>query len=358
MSKSWNVVMCSLAALWMACAGGLEEPTPPALSGEMRLSVSGLAAQQLDSLVLTVQPANFSQALSYSATTDTFVGSFMLPIGTQTLTAQGYADDGAGNPVLVASGTTSVDVVGGTTVTVLMNVQDLTPPVPQPDIAPFIYGASISGSPRVNEFIGLSVTAIDLDGDPLTYQWTSNCPTSVFTHPTASYTQWGSRDAGPCRIQVDVTARGVTVTKGIDVHVAGPTTPQTGEVDVEVEYIARPLITAIHIQGPGLSARQFLRQDAVTRLPFVGPNRTFQVEFSVDYGNGHGMRTASLESTCGTVVRGTDTCATTPAPATCSVQYAWTTPALPSPTCVVKARAANGTLTDSFAVGTMVDWVP
>ncbi|NVJ20676.1 hypothetical protein HUW62_05540 [Myxococcus sp. AM011] len=358
MSKSWNVVMCSLASLWMACSGGLEDPTQPDPAGEMRLSVSGLTAQQLDSLVIRVQPANVSQALSYSATTDTFVGTLVLPVGAQSLTAQGYVDDGAGNPMLVASGSASVDVIGGARVTVLMRLQDLTPPVPQPDIAPFIRSASITGTPRVNELIGLSVSAIDLDGDPLTYQWTSNCPTSVFTQPTSFYTQWGTRDAGPCRLQVTVTARGVTVSQSINVNVAALTTPQTGEVDVEAEYIARPLVTAIHIQGPGLSARQFLRQDAVTRLPFVGPNRTFQVEFFVDYGNGHGTRTATLESTCGTVVRGTDTCATSPAPATCSVQYAWTTPALPSPTCVVKARATNGTLADSFAIGTMVDWVP
>lgn len=358
MSKSWNVVMCGLATLWMACSGGLEEPIQQDLSGEMRLSVSGLTAQQLDSLVITAQPANVSQALTYSATTDTYVGTLVLPVGTQSLTAQGYVDDGAGNPVLVASGSSSVDVVGGTRVTVLMNLQDLTPPVPQPDIAPFIRGMSITGTPRVNTFVGLAVSAIDLDGDPLTYQWTSDCPTSVFTRPTSSYTEWGTRDAGPCRLQVTVTARGVTLTQSFNLHVAALTTPQTGEVDVEAEYIARPLVTAIHIQGPGLSARQFQRQDAVTRLPFVGPNRTFQVEFFVDYGNSHGTRTASLESTCGTVVRGTDTCATPPAPVTCSVQYAWTTPALPSPTCVVKARATNGTLVDSFAIGTMVDWVP
>ncbi|NTX00140.1 hypothetical protein [Myxococcus sp. CA040A] len=358
MSKSWNVVMWSLAALWMACSGGLEDPTQSGGSGEMRLSVGGLAAQQLDSLVITVHPANVSRVLSYSTTTDTFVGTLVLPIGTQTLTAQGFVDDGAGNPVLVASGTASVDVVGGATVTVLLRVQDLTPPVPQPDIAPFIRSASITGTPRVNELIGLSVSALDLDGDALTYQWTSNCPTSVFTHPTSFYTQWGTRDAGPCRLQVAVTARGVTVTQSINLNVEGLTTPQTGEVDLEAEYIARPLVTAIHIQGTGLSARQFLRQDAVTRLPFVGPNRTLQVEFFVDYGNRHGTRTATLDSTCGTVVRGVDTCATSPAPTTCSVKYAWTTPALPSPTCLVTARATNGSLTDSFAIGTMVDWVP
>ncbi|MFY2561873.1 hypothetical protein ACN469_30030 [Corallococcus terminator] len=357
MSKSWNVVMCSLASLWMACSDGLEESIQPELSGEMRLSVSGLTAQQLDSLVLTVQPANVSQSLSYSATTDTFTGTLVLPVGTQTLTAQGYVDDGAGNPVLVASGTTSVDVVGGTTVTALLRVQDLTPPVPQPDIAPFIFGATITGPSRVNQYTSLSVSARDLDGDVLTYQWTSNCPTSVFTHPTSSYTQWVPRDAGTCRIQVDVTARGVTVSQSITVGVQGLTTPQTGEVEIEAEYITRPLVTAIHIQGTGLSARQFSRQDAVTRLPFVGPNRTFQIEFFVDYGNRHGTRTASLDSTCGTVVRGVDTCAASPAPATCSVRYTWTTP-LPSPTCLLTARATNGSLTDSFAIGTMVDWVP
>lgn len=90
MSKSWNVVMCSLASLWMACSGGLEEPTQPDTAGEMRLSVSGLTAQQLDSLVITVQPANVSQALSYSATTDTFVGTLVLPVGAQSLTAHGH----------------------------------------------------------------------------------------------------------------------------------------------------------------------------------------------------------------------------------------------------------------------------
>ncbi|MBZ4401228.1 hypothetical protein [Myxococcus sp. AS-1-15] len=353
MSKPWSVVVSILVVQLLACAGGgAGQPEGP--SGEMRLSVQGLARGELDSLVVTAQPANVSQTLTYSATSDTFEGTLVLPAGAQTLTAEGFVEDGTGTPVLVASGTVTVTVVAGTTVGVFLDIRDVTPATPQPDIAPFIRSA-FHGSVNMptNTFTELAVSVVDLDGDPITYQWTSDCPTSVFTRPTASYTEWGNSVPGRCTLEVRATARGQTVSKSLSVNVYS-LTPTTGDVDVEGTYTPRPLITAIHVQGQGLPLQRFLREDAVTRFPFVGPNRTFQVEFFVDYGTSHGTRTATLESTCGTVVRDVDTCAASPAPTSCSVSYTWTTPT-GSPLCWLRTQATNGTLVDGFTVGTMVD---
>ncbi|MCP3097285.1 hypothetical protein LZ198_00205 [Myxococcus sp. K15C18031901] len=80
------------------------------------------------------------------------------------------------------------------------------------------------------------MTATDPDGDPLSYQWTSNCPSSIFAAPTSPSTQWGSSTAALCRIEVAATARGQTMTLGLTVNVAG-LIPQTGDVDVVAEYI-------------------------------------------------------------------------------------------------------------------------
>ncbi|MFY1826052.1 hypothetical protein ACN47A_09075 [Myxococcus fulvus] len=353
MSKSWSVVVSILAVQWLACAGeGARPPEGP--SGEMQLSVKGLDHGELDSLVVTAQPANVSQTLAYSATSDTFEGTLVLPAGAQTLTAEGFVEDDTGTPVLVASGTVTVTVVANATVGVFLDIRDVTPSAPQPDIAPFIRSA-FHGAVTLptNTTTEMAVSVIDLDGDPITYQWTSDCPASVFTRPNESYTQWYSPVPGRCRLEVRATARGQTVSIGLSVTVyALP--PVTGDVDVEGTYTPRPLITAIHVQGQGLSPQRFLREDAVTRFPFVGPNRTFQVEFFVDYGTSHGTRTATLETTCGTVVPDTASCTASPAPASCSVRYTWTTPT-GSPTCLLTARATNGTLTDAFSVGTMVD---
>ncbi|GEN10325.1 hypothetical protein SAMN05443572_11072 [Myxococcus fulvus] len=360
MSKSWSVVVSILAVQWLACAGG-GEAQPEGPSGEMRLSVQGLAHGELDSLVVTAQPANVSQTLTYSATSDTFEGTLVLPAGAQTLTAEGFVEDGTGTPVLVASGTVTVTVVAGSTVGVFLDIRDVTPAAPQPDIAPFIR-SSISGAVVIRPYTltELGVDVIDLDGDPITYQWTSDCPTSVFTRPNASYTEWYNTVTGACRLEVRATARGQTVSRAINVTVYS-LTPTTGDVDVEGTYTPRPLITAIHAQGQGLPLQTFLRESAVTRFPTVGPNRTFQVDIFVDYGTSHGTRTATLELVsgvpCGTLVRGADTCATSPAPTSCSVRYAWTTP-MPTALCKLTARATNGTLADAFTVGTMVDWVP
>ncbi|MCP3061236.1 hypothetical protein LXT21_20870 [Myxococcus sp. K38C18041901] len=360
MSKPWNIVASILVVQLLACAGG-GEGGPEGPSGEMRLSVEGLTTQLLDRLVVTAQPANVSQALTYSATTDSFEGTLVLPEGAQTLTAEGFVDDGAGTPVLSATGSATVNVVAGVTVGVFLGLQDVTPPAPQPDIAPFIR-SSTSGSVNIPPLTltAFSVDVIDLDADPITYQWTSNCATSVFTRPNASYTEWYNTVPGTCRIEVRATARGQTVSRSTSVNVYS-LTPTTGEVDVEGTYTPRPRVSAIHAQGQGLPLQRFLREDAVTRFPIVGPNRTFQVDVFVDYGTSRGTRTATLELVsgvaCGTLVRGADTCAASPTPTSCSVRYTWTTP-MPTALCKLTARATNGTLADAFTVGTMVDWVP
>ncbi|WP_141332479.1 hypothetical protein [Myxococcus sp. AB025B] len=357
MSKPWSIVTCILVVQLLACAGGEGLPEDPA-PGETRVSVQGLAGSRLYTVDVTAQPANVTFSLRYMAASDTYEGGLMLSGGTQTLTAAGYVRDSAGTRVLVATGSATVDVVEGVAVTVLMNLQDVTPPAPQPDIPPFIRSAFISGTAHTTNAIELAVSVIDLDGDPITYAWTSDCPTGVFSRPNEAYTTWHNMLPGPCKLEVHATARGQVVSISRVVNVEGPA---VGGVLVVGTYIPRPRVTAIQVEGQGLSPRRFLREDAVSNLPFVGPNRTFQVEFFVDYGTQHGTRTATLDmsegSPCGTLVRGADTCATSPTPTSCSVRYTWTTP-LPSPLCKLTARATNGTLADAFTIGTMVDWVP
>ena len=408
MSKRFTLVigaMVGLSALLAACApgGGTEEnpPEQPGLEGEAQVSVKGLSAHEIQSMVVTAHPANISKVLAYSADAGTFTGTLVLPAGTQTLTANGYAyvypgdggtvdggpamdagsstdggspADGGGTTdggrpadggsttdagsstglTLVATGTATVTIVANTTAAVSMRIYDLTPPRPQPDIVPIIRSVTASSiNPRVNQAISLSVVAVDLDNDPLSYSWTSDCPSGSFSNPNAATTSWASSAPAACTLHVTVSSRGQTVSESVTVVVfADGSDAGTGGAQVNGEYIPRPDIYSLAVYGNSgeLPYDPVYRYEPTANLPTVRPGQQYTLEFSTNFGTSLGARNMDLTVSCGTVVRHQGSCS---GATNCYSAYTWTTPDAGT-ACRVTATATNETLTDSFSAGILV----
>lgn len=361
--------LVGVAALLAACSGGNPGAEQEPGEGEAQVSVKGLSAHEIQSMVVTAQPANISRPLTYSPDAGTFTGTLVLPTGPQTLTANGYAYVGsdAGTPdggdradagnqtlTLVASGNASVEIVANTTTAVNMRIYDQTPPRPQPDLAPLLLSLQVSSvNTTVDQPVTLTVDAIDLDGDPLSYVWTSNCPTSVFTTPNAPTTRWQSPEAGACSIAVAVTARGSTVSDSVSVVVfAGtPDGGTSGGAQVNGEYIPRPEVYNLSIYGVGMPYTSVYRDSATANLPNARPGQEYNMEVRVNFGTHLGTRTADLQATCGIVQLVYTNC--NEPNSSCTSSYRWVAPSEFS-TCRLTGRATNDGLTDSFTTGILV----
>ncbi|QRN93288.1 hypothetical protein JRI60_29310 [Archangium violaceum] len=377
--------------------------------GEAQMVVRGLSSYNITRVVVTARPANVSKTLDYNPDTGAFSGRLLLPAGEQTLTAEGYSsygvdggsqdggypdggsvdagssdggymdagsstEDGgwtdAGRPVdggsfdggpttgdvLVAAGSATVTVVANSTTAVTLRIHDITPPPPQGDIGPLIYSMTSSRSDlTVGASTQLEVNAVDLDGDPLFYTWTSNCPSGTFTSPYAATTSWSSSAPGVCKLSVTVSSRAQSVTESVDVTVfSAPVDggPGEGSVQVNGEYIARPNIYGLYVTGPGVPGVGVSRSSPNATLPNMQAGAMYFVEMQLDFGTRFGAFEKSLESDCGgSWMLSWDSCATNGY--YCSVSYYWTAPASGA-VCKLTARAANSGLGDSFSVGVVV----
>jgi hypothetical protein len=397
--------------------------------GEAQVVVRGLSAYNIDRMVVTARPANISKTLDFIADAGVFSGRLLLPAGTQTLTAEGYAyaygadggsSDGggydagypdgggydagypdgggydagyadggyadgggydagpspydggatdAGRPVdggssdggpstggtLVATGSADVVVVAGNSTAVTMRIYDITQPPPQGDIGPLIRSMKTSRSSlTVGTSALLEVDAVDLDGDPLSYAWTSSCPASTFSSPFAAATSWTSSASGVCKLSVTVTSRSQRVTESLEVTVySAPADggPGEGSVQVNGEYVGRPTIYGLYVYGPGVPSAYISRTASSATLPNAQSGATYTFEFELDYGTRFGSFTHNLESDCGgTVTPYWGDCS---GGGYCSARYSWTAPASGS-ACRLTMRVSNGSLTDSFSVGAAV----
>jgi hypothetical protein len=381
-----------------------EEQQPEASEGEAQVVVRGLSAYNIDRMVVTAQPANVSMTLDYNSDAGVFTGRLLLPAGEQTLTAEGYSStygmDGGGSwdagsgggwtdggssmdgglsdagtrdagpgpgpgpsvdagptdggptsgGTLVARGSATVTIVAGSSTSVTLRIYDLTPSPSQGDIGPLIRSVTASRTEvTVGNPVLLSVDAVDLDGDALSYAWSSSCATGTFSSPWTASTSWTNSSPGVCRLSVTVSSRALSTTESVEVTTfSAPVDggPGEGSVLVNGEYVARPTITSIYFSGTSV-----YRSSSNATLPNAQAGSTYMVEMWLDFGTRFGTFTNSLESDCGgTWTKSWDTCSSG---SYCNAAYYWTAPASGS-VCKLTARATNGSLTDSFSVGVAV----
>jgi hypothetical protein len=306
-----------------------------------RISVVAQAlttAAQITRVTITVTPAGVSQDLTVDpGDPNRFTGSVDVPAGTQTVRADAFA----GGVTPVGSGNASVNVQKGAHVQALITILDATGPSPGPDHSPVVTSLVTPVSAQVDDQPVLSATAMDGDGDAMTFSWAAlpaGCGT--FANSTALSTSFTAKQIGTCSVTFTVTAGGKSDSRNAQIQIG----PAMGSIDVTVTYVPQPLIGSIAFFAPGPSLVASVARsavDATIRAPFhKGTAYTVTISFD-PWPTG----TIALSDSCsGTIVP--------PAflPNATSANATWT-PTVNSGACIIKATLTReNTLTDSLFV--------
>ena len=201
-----------VAVALSACAVTTHDDTP----GRIAAVVTPLTtAYEITRVVVTVTPAGVSQELTLRPYDGAFAGTLFSPPGEQTVEATAYA-----GTVPVGSGSATVTVVANATATVVLRILDASGPPPAPDHGPVLTSVSVSNAaPLQGDRIAVSATALDPDGDPVAFQWSSSCG-GAFAAPAEPSTTWLAASAGPCTLTVTVASRGLSDLLSVNVTVS------------------------------------------------------------------------------------------------------------------------------------------
>lgn len=209
--------------------------------GTLEVTASGLALADVTRMTAELQPANVAAELLKDAS-GAWRGVLAAPAGAQTLTVSAWAGS-----ALVGRGTAALTIEENATVAALVEVQDLTGPPPAQH-GPVILSLVASRTTlAVGEPASLAVTAVDPDGDPLSYLWTQTCSTGVFTAPTSAETAWSSSAAAACVVMVTVTANGLSAAKQVTLAVSGDA--PSGTVSVSVAWVPHARVELFLLDG-------------------------------------------------------------------------------------------------------------
>jgi hypothetical protein len=232
----------------------------------------------------------------------------------------------------------SVDVQKNAQTQALITILDSTGPDPGPDHSPVVTSLVAPLSAQVDDQATLTATAMDADGDALTFSWTASPAACVtFTTPTASSTTFTAKLIGTCTVTFSVTANGKSDSKSASIAISAA----TGTLGITATFVPQPVIGSISFsQGATLIAtvaRSGL--DATIRAPFhQGTAYTVTVTFDAP------ADTLSLSDSCaGTIVQPVLAASATSATAT------WT-PTVSSGVCIVTATLGRATLIDTLFV--------
>jgi hypothetical protein len=174
------------------------------------------ASAQITGVSVTIDPAGFSRTLTPGAG-GTFSGTFPVPAGTQTVTATAFA-----GPAVVGNGSGSAVVSKGGTTQLLVVALDTTGPAPRPDHSPVITSLAASATAvRIGDPVLLTGTALDADGDPLTFSWSAapvGCGT--FSAQASASTTWTAAAPGTCVVTLRATARALSDVRSMSLVVS------------------------------------------------------------------------------------------------------------------------------------------
>jgi hypothetical protein len=334
-----SVLVAALATIFLAACSGSSDAPKAARGGLVVSAAPALTFQwQILEVTLTASPGGYTATLAYDPADGQFKGSLLLPVGAYTVAAVAWADtDGDGTNESAGTATTPVVIVDGGTAVAVLRIVDTSAPPSVPDHAPIISAVTASDvAGAVGQPLTFSATAVDVDGDAMTYAWTASCD-GTFSAPTAATTTWTPAFEGLCSVQLEVTANGLADVAYLDVPVGsgGP----SGTVQVTVSFQERPYVSWVYLD-PCYVDRVY-SSDASCPDDFgVGQDVLLEVGANVD------VDSIAVTDNCGGSFYVFDTQPS-------YVQGLWTPPATPA-VCVITARIRAGTFTDSFPIAVNV----
>lgn len=221
---------------------------------ELRIDASPLFASNITHV--TVEAAGQTADLVSNPATGTFDGTLLVPAGPQSFVARAFSDQ-----ILVGqSAPTPTEVQAGAVTRVIIRILDTTsaaPPVFGPILDALTYPTTVTaGAPA-----SFAISVVAPAGDPVSYDWSSDCPDSTFSTPDAAATTWTKPSAGSCTIQVVATSNGFLVSQSFLI-VVFPAGTSEGGVTVSGVFVTEPLV---QLQLPDLGC-------TLASAPFSGGN--------------------------------------------------------------------------------------
>lgn len=286
--------------LLAACGSRKQTASPAALSsegpGRVAVVVRGLAAvSEVTAVRIVLLPGDRTADLVGDPGNGVFAGELTAPPGNYSLLATAYA-----GTALVGSGRADgVVVVEDQTTAVHLTITDVTAGPPQPDHAPVITALVVSSvTVTQGDAVTLSASAVDPDGDPITWQWTDGCPSGVFADPMTRQTTWTNSAVGVCTLTITASAGGLSDAIGVSILSLAPAAA-TGAIDVNGRFIPRPVITTMVVSDGVVSCtyQRFGSADSCALDPALAP---FQVTVETELGTtAAGDIFEAAGSTCG-----------------------------------------------------------
>jgi hypothetical protein len=191
---------------------------------------------------LTVAAAGQTQDLVQNPFTGTFDATLILPSGAQSVVASAFS----GDTLVGQSRPTTVEVQAGVVTRVLLRILDLTSSAP-PVFGPIVDSLSFPTTTEAGASATFALSVVAPAGDPVTYNWTSDCQDATFSAPQAATTGWSKAAQGPCTISVVATSNGFSVSQHF-IIVVFPAGSGGGAVTVNGELVTTP---SIFLNMPG-----------------------------------------------------------------------------------------------------------
>jgi hypothetical protein len=326
-----RLALLSLLSFVLGC--GSSQPPQGQISV---LAQSQISAGQVSRVAVNVTPAGVTFDLTVDPLDPTrFTGTVSVPVGTQTVTATAFAGS-----TPVGTGTALVTVTKGAHMQALITILDATGPLPGPDHSPVVTSLVTPASVQVGDQPTLTATALDPDGDAMTFSWSaspSGCGT--FGAPSALSTSFTAKTIGPCTVSFTVTANAKSDSKNAQILIV----LATGFIDVTVQFVPQPVISSIALFSGSTQVAIVNRTgggDGTIRAPFhKGTPYTVVLSFDA-WPTG----TITLSDSCGGTI-------TEPVfvPNATTASGTWT-PTVDSGVCNLTATLTRGTLIDAFFI--------
>lgn len=318
--------------LALACTG-VEQPVGHILV----IAQSQTATAQITRVTVSTTLAPGTSELKADAgNPGRFTGTIVVPVGAQTVTAEAF-----NGTTRVGSGSAPVTVTKGAQLQAQITILDATGPAPGPDHSPVVTSLVTPASAEVGDNVPLTATAVDADGDAVSFSWDASLPgCGTFAPPTASPTVFTALLVGTCSVTVTATANGKTASKSASIRID----PATGSIGITVDYVPQPVIRSISFSTSAGTIATIRRDasDATIRADFhKGTPYTVTISFD-PWPTG----TVALVDSCGGTIQ--------PEPlnfvANATTATATWTPTVSAGVCLVTATVTRETLSDSLFV--------